>query len=259
MQRWGQLPGRVDYREIVNSVFDKGARGFAEAVGFERMDAPQLEGIGAFVGRDAFSYMQEQPFCAPRDRPAPRNDYGLSELARQRLSGIVRQMAEVAGGGLDATVEITGADEIGLLEQILGETILNMKFSREALAEHADKLEERVRERTGELVTEVADRKRAEERAQHLNALLRAIRNVNQLIAREKDRDRLLQGTCDSLSEARGYRSTWIALLDESCKLTTAAEAGLALMRSCGITVSISTDDMRSLIARSMRKRPTRY
>ncbi len=76
-------------------------------------------------------------------------------------------------------------------------------------------------------MAEVADRQRAEERAQHLNALLRAIRNVNQLIAREKDRDRLLQGSCDSLSEARGYHSTWIALLDESCKLTTAAEAGL--------------------------------
>ena len=54
-----------------------------------------------------------------------------------------------------------------------------------------------------------------------------AIRNVNQLIAREKDRDRLLQGTCDSLVEARGYRSVWIALLDESCNLSSAAEAGL--------------------------------
>ncbi len=82
----------------------------------------------------------------------PYQDYALSDPARQRLSSIVRQMAEVAGGRLDSTVEITGADEIGLLEQILGETILNMKFSREALAEHADKLEERIRERTGELV-----------------------------------------------------------------------------------------------------------
>ena len=54
-------------------------------------------------------------------------------------------MAKVASGDLDGTVEVTGADEIGLLEQVLGETILNMKFSREALAEHADKLEERVR------------------------------------------------------------------------------------------------------------------
>ncbi len=227
MQRWAQLPGRVDYREVVESVFQGDTREFAEALGFEGVDKPRLEGIDSFAGKDAFSYMQGQPFCAFQDRPTPRKDYALSEPARQRLSGIIRQMAQVAGGDLDSTVEITGADEIGLLEQILAETILNMKFGREALAEHADKLEERVRARTGELVTEVAERKRAEERAQHLNALLRAVRNVNQLIAREKDRDRLLQGTCDSLSEARGYRSTWIALLDESCRLTTAAEAGL--------------------------------
>src|SRR3546814_9672174 len=48
----------------------------------------------------------------------------------------------------------------------------------------------------------------------------------------------------------------------ESCEepknSRTAAAAGLALMRSCGITESISTEDMRSLIARSMRSRPRR-
>jgi len=78
-----------------------------------------------------------------------------------------------------------------------------------------------------QLEMEIAERRQAEERIQHLNALLRSIRNVNQLIAREKDRDRLLQGVCESLSEARGYRYTWIALLDQSRRLITAAEAGL--------------------------------
>ncbi len=227
MQRWAQLPGRVDYQEVVESVFRGDTREFAQALGFDGASQPSFEGIGPCAGPDAFSSMQEQPFSAFREEPVSCKDYGLPEPARQRLAGIVRQMAEVAGGDLDAAVEITGSDEVGQLEQILGETILNMKFSREALAEHADQLEERVRERTAELLTEVADRKRAEEQAQHLNALLRAIRNVNQLIAREKDRDRLLQGTSDSLSAARGYRSTWIVVVDRSCRLTTAAEAGL--------------------------------
>ena len=43
---------------------------------------------------------------------------------------------------------------------------------------------------------------------------------------------------CDSCEEPKNSR--------------TAAAAGLALIRSCGMTVSISIDDMRSLIARSM-------
>ena len=39
----------------------------------------------------------------------------------------------------------------------------------------------------------------------------------------------------------------------------TAAAAGLALIRSCGITVSISTELMRSRIALSILNKPTRY
>ena len=39
----------------------------------------------------------------------------------------------------------------------------------------------------------------------------------------------------------------------------TAAAAGLALIRSCGMTLSISTELMRSRMARSMRNRPMRY
>ena len=46
---------------------------------------------------------------------------------------------------------------------------------------------------------------------------------------------------------------------DDPKNSLTAAAAGLALIRSCGITVSISTELMRSRIALSILKRPTRY
>jgi len=65
------------------------------------------------------------------------------------------------------------------------------------------------------------------ERADHLNRVLRAIRNINQLITRETDRDRLLQGACDSLIETREYYNAWIALFDESGGVTATAKAGL--------------------------------
>jgi signal transduction histidine kinase len=83
------------------------------------------------------------------------------------------------------------------------------------------------RGRTARLEASEAERKRAEAKLRHLNALLRAIRNVNHLIAREKDRDRLLQGACHNLVETRGYYNAWVALLDESRGLATTAEAGL--------------------------------
>ncbi|MDD5511132.1 MAG: PAS domain S-box protein [Dehalococcoidales bacterium] len=74
---------------------------------------------------------------------------------------------------------------------------------------------------------DITERKRAEEKNQHLMQVLRAIRNVNQLITKEKDQRKLLKGACKSLTESRGYYSAWIALLDESGKLTAHAESGL--------------------------------
>jgi len=78
-----------------------------------------------------------------------------------------------------------------------------------------------------ELLAEIAERKRVEEQVKHLNAVLRAIRSVNQLIVREKDHDLLVQGACDSLVETRGYLSAWIALTDTHGGATLTAQAGL--------------------------------
>jgi PAS domain S-box-containing protein len=74
---------------------------------------------------------------------------------------------------------------------------------------------------------DITERKRAMERIAHLNAVLIAIRDVNQLIVKEKDRDILLQEICRNLIETQGYSSAWIALLDESHKLIKSAEAGI--------------------------------
>jgi PAS domain S-box-containing protein len=57
-------------------------------------------------------------------------------------------------------------------------------------------------------------KKEAEARIVHLNAVLRGIRNVNQLITREKDPKRLIQKACDLLVEARGFHSVVVGLTD---------------------------------------------
>jgi len=85
----------------------------------------------------------------------------------------------------------------------------------------------RVRSKTKELSEEITERKRAEERIKHLNLMLRAVRNINQLIVREKDVGRLLEGVCQNLVGTRGYYSAWVALLDGSGGLAAYAEAGL--------------------------------
>jgi PAS domain S-box-containing protein len=77
------------------------------------------------------------------------------------------------------------------------------------------------------IVRDITERKQAEEKMQHLHLVLLAIRNINKLIARGTDRDSLLRGVCDTFVKTSGYYSAWIAILDESGKLVTAAEAGL--------------------------------
>ena len=74
---------------------------------------------------------------------------------------------------------------------------------------------------------DITERRQAEEKIKHLNLVLRAIRSVNQLIVKEKNRERLLKGACNNLIETRGYYGAWIALLDKSGKLETYAEAGI--------------------------------
>lgn len=84
-----------------------------------------------------------------------------------------------------------------------------------------------LRQLISELQKGESDRKQAIEREQRLSLVRHAIRDVNQLFAREIDRDALLDRACASLVESRLYQSAWIAVLDESGHLVASAEAGL--------------------------------
>ena len=77
---------------------------------------------------------------------------------------------------------------------------------------------------------DITARKKAEARQHHLTEVLRAIRNVNQLITHEKDRDRLVHQACDLLTETRGYHAAWIALCDADGRLHAAhaSDVGMA-------------------------------
>ena len=61
-------------------------------------------------------------------------------------------------------------------------------------------------------ISDISELKEAQDRVQQLNDLLRAIRNVNQLITREEDPHHLLTEACRELRESQGYHHTWIAL-----------------------------------------------
>ena len=74
------------------------------------------------------------------------------------------------------------------------------------------------------------ERKKAEERIVHLNDVLSAIRNVNQIIVREHNPQQVLQTACNILAQTRGYKLVWIGVADSgSSKVIPVAQAGDAL------------------------------
>ncbi len=66
-----------------------------------------------------------------------------------------------------------------------------------------------------------------EQQVAHLNLVLRAIRNVNQLITQEKDVTQLLSRACECLVETRGYHSVWVVTLNAERQVLQAHQAGV--------------------------------
>ena len=74
---------------------------------------------------------------------------------------------------------------------------------------------------------EFTERKKEKEKAERLNKVLRALRNINKLISTEKDIDELIRKSCKTFVEARGYECAWIVLFDKEGTILYSAEEGV--------------------------------
>jgi PAS domain S-box-containing protein len=68
---------------------------------------------------------------------------------------------------------------------------------------------------------DITDRIQIEKHVQHLNTVLDAVRSVNQLIIREKNKEKLIKKVCETLTEIRGFTSVWVALIDSQSTYAT--------------------------------------
>ncbi len=64
------------------------------------------------------------------------------------------------------------------------------------------------------LARDITERKRYQRRVRYLASLLRSVKDINQLIAREEDLSTLIQSASEILVDSRGYRDTLIAMID---------------------------------------------
>jgi PAS domain S-box-containing protein len=115
----------------------------------------------------------------------------------------------------------------------LNQEIIGRKQAEDEVKKHRDHLEELVVERTSELAIankqlrrELLQRKKHEEQIEHLNDILSAVRNINQLITREKDRKNLIEESCNIFVADALYDHAWISLINKNGNSLMAAGAG---------------------------------
>jgi diguanylate cyclase (GGDEF)-like protein/PAS domain S-box-containing protein len=63
-------------------------------------------------------------------------------------------------------------------------------------------------------------------RLEHLNNVLTAIKNINQLILKEKKSKSLMKGVCDLLTGTKSFDTAWIVSIDSPGKFTLSAYSG---------------------------------
>ncbi len=74
---------------------------------------------------------------------------------------------------------------------------------------------------------DITESRRSEARIRHLNQLLRAIRDINSLMVKQRDARKLLQDACEILVQTRGYLLVWIAEAEPgSTRVIPVARAG---------------------------------
>ena len=88
---------------------------------------------------------------------------------------------------------------------------------------------------TKKLEKKMLDLEKSEKRIKYLYSVLGAIRGVNQLIVKEKNRGILLQKICDILIKARGYNTAWLGFLkdEKTFAMVVGSPLGADVSRFC--------------------------
>ncbi len=111
------------------------------------------------------------------------------------------------------------------LQEKVEERTIQLEKYRQHLQETVDERTTRLRNTVSLLRIEIEERIVAEDRAEHLKQILKAIRSINLLITKETDAQVLIDQACMKLVEARGYKDAWVFLVNPDGSYMTASEA----------------------------------
>jgi PAS domain S-box-containing protein len=67
-----------------------------------------------------------------------------------------------------------------------------------------------------------------EKKIEHINLILKAIRDVNQLLVSEKNKNILIKTVCDILVSGKGYFTAWIAIVNTKGEIENVYQSGMS-------------------------------
>ena len=154
-----------------------------------------------------------------------RNILGLKEGEEPATIGMdIRTVPSVQQAGLDKLFEKSLENKTVVLE-----TPFRSLYGRECyLSVAANPIIEDGSFMGGIItITDITERKKFEQRINHLENIRCCVLDVMHTIVMEKNREKLLQRVCEILSQNRGYVFTWIGITEENTKrVIPAAKAG---------------------------------
>jgi hypothetical protein len=99
----------------------------------------------------------------------------------------------------------------------------DLKQSRESLQSAHDLLEQRVQERTAELLAvteqlqaEITEREKAQKELLKVNRMLKTLSECNQCLVRATDENVFLNTMCRNIIENSGYRFAWVGVVEQN-------------------------------------------
>lgn len=117
------------------------------------------------------------------------------------------------------------------------------------------------------VILDDTQRNKAEEATKHLNKILKAVSEINQLIVREKDFNKLTMEACDILRKFGEYALVWIGLANENNKnmvpisysgekraFLEEAECASGKHSGCQNPVHFALNEKRTVIIQNIRK-----
>jgi len=125
-------------------------------------------------------------------------------LLSRKIAALTAGVDIIGNGNLDYRIEATGNDELSGLARASNEMAEKLKKSYTSV--------ENLRQ-------EIVERTRAEQKLSKTNRLLAVISQINQIVIRTREQNKLFAEACRIAVEYGKFRMAWIGLIDEQDKM----------------------------------------